>query len=311
MSIDPKNTKINVNNNENVIDTNFNKWLQGIPYEVAFWQSYYGNKKRRKDLFGWSMFNKPCVLDDFDIETYIRNCKSLDPRLLDVGCALSYAFGNIIDGKQANVSYVDPLAPFYNQILKRHKVDRPYITFGMIESLSAFFDKDSIDFIHVRNALDHCANPLQGIIQCLICLKIGGVLYLNHFVNEAENEGYRGFHQFNISIENGQLILWNKNSHINVTEFCKSFATVKTSITQAGRIVAVITKTADIPADLDQSEQNALNMSKIMISTVEYFHSFSNSVNYQLKRLVSTIGHRTMRLLPYSLLNIIKRLAGR
>lgn len=297
-------------NSEDVIDTNFNKWLQGIPYEVAFWQSYYGNKRRRKDLFEWSMFNKPCLLDDFDIENYIKNCKSPNPRLLDVGCALSYVFGNIINGKQANVSYVDPLAPFYNQILKRYKINRPYITFGMIESLSASFDKNSIDFIHVRNALDHCANPLQGIIQCLICLKIGGVLYLNHFVNEAENEGYRGFHQFNISSVDQQLVIWNKNTRVNVTEFCKDFATVETSITQFGRIVAVITKTANIPSDLDHSEQNASNMAKIMISTVEYFHSFSHSFNYQLKRLISTIGHRTMRILPYSFLNTIKHLVG-
>ena len=145
---------------------------------------------------------------------------------------LAIAFGNIINGKSTDVTYVDPLAPFYNKILEKYKIDRPLITFGMIESLSASFDKDSIDFIHVRNALDHCANPLQGIIQCLICLKIGGVLY---FINEAEGEGYRGFHQFNISAENGQLILWSKNVRINVSDYCKEFATVETSITDAGR----------------------------------------------------------------------------
>lgn len=328
MNIKQNNTQENLVGNFNIINkldtlggyltehrqvagTDFRKWLKGIPYEVAFWQSYYGNKKRRKELFGWSLFNKQCELDEFDIDTFIQNCKSSSPRLLDVGCALSYAFGNIINGEEANVCYVDPLAPFYNKILNRYKIERPYITFGMIESLSASFDMNSIDFIHVRNALDHCSNPLQGIIQCLICLKPEGVLYLNHFIDEAENEGYRGFHQFNINTEDGQLILWNNNTHINVTELCKPFAKVETSITNSGRVVSVITKTCELPSELNNPEQNAKNMTDLMISSVEYFNSFGNSFTYQLSRLISTLGHRTMRVLPWSLLKAIKRLAGK
>lgn len=40
---------------------NFEKWLKGIPYEIAFWKSYYRNKKRRKDLFRWSKFNQSWI----------------------------------------------------------------------------------------------------------------------------------------------------------------------------------------------------------------------------------------------------------
>lgn len=31
---------------------NTRRWIKGIPYEVAFWQSYYNNRKRLRDLFG-------------------------------------------------------------------------------------------------------------------------------------------------------------------------------------------------------------------------------------------------------------------
>ena len=34
------------------------RWISGIPYEVAFWRSYYGNRRRRRDLFGWSRYGR-------------------------------------------------------------------------------------------------------------------------------------------------------------------------------------------------------------------------------------------------------------
>lgn len=296
--------------NINEVDK-FQRWLSGIPYEVAFWRSYYGNKKRRNDLFGWSQYDKPCVLDNFDIDTYVEGLETSEPKLLDVGCALSYMFGNIINGKSVYVNYVDPLAPFYNRILRKYKINRPEIKFGMIESLTGSFAPNSVDFIHVRNALDHCSDPFKGIIQALAALKKGRVLYLNHFRNEAENESYRGFHQFNITEKDGDLILWNKDAELNVTKLCEEFAETVTSVTSEGRIVSVITKFGDVPARLYNAEEIAIQMTIDMMATVEYFHKFGKSASYQTKRLVSTIGHRTMRLMPYSILNKIKRLAGK
>ncbi len=289
----------------------FQRWLSGIPYEVAFWRSYYGNKRRRKDLFRWSLYDKSCKLDNFDIDSYIASLNSEDPKILDVGCALSYMFSNIINGKHINVDYVDPLAPFYNRILRKYKIERPEIKFGMIESLTGSYAPQTIDFIHVRNALDHCSDPFNGIIQCLVALKNGRVLYLNHFRNEAQNEGYRGFHQFNITEKDGNFILWNKDTELNVTEICKEFAEVNTTVTQEGRIVSVITKQADVPSSFYNPQEIAMQMTSNMMATVEFFHKFSSSAKYQTKRIVSTIGHKTMRMMPYSILNKIKRMAGK
>lgn len=291
----------------------FKKWLSGIPYEVAFWRSYYGNKRRRRDLFSWSLYGKQCRLDGFDIDAYFRDIDCKNPRILDVGCALSYAFGNIIDGKEREITYVDPLAPFYNRILRRYKIDRPAITYGMIESLTGAFGRNTADFIHVRNALDHCADPVAGIIQCLATLKLSRVLYLNHFVNEAEGEGYRGFHQFNITEEQGNLIIRNRKRKFNVTELLKNVATVKTEIFEVEgrqRVVAVITKIAELPVEMFNPEEVTRRVANELIATVEYFQGFRQSAAYQWRRLYSTIGHKTMRLLPFGLLNRIKRLAG-
>lgn len=303
-------------NPSNKVDTDgdFRKWLSGIPYEVAFWRSYYGNRRRRNDLFSWSLYGKPCRLDGFDIDRYIKELGCDNPRILDVGCALSYAFGNIINGKAADVTYVDPLAPFYNRILERYRIDRPAITYGMIESLTGSFGQDTVDFIHVRNALDHCADPMEGICQCLVTLKQGGVLYLNHFVNEAEGEDYRGFHQFNIAEETGNLIIWNRNTRINVTDVLGGVAEVKTQVIEVegrSRVVAVITKTAELPGHLYNQAEVTQRLARQLMATVLYFNSFGCSAAYQWRRLYSTVGHTVMRLLPYALLNRIKRLASR
>ena len=298
-------------NSEDINIVNFENWLKGIPYEVAFWNSYYGNKKRRKDLFNWSMFNKSCELDDFNIHDYISNLDVKNPRIMDVGCALSYMFGNIINGEAKDVIYLDPLANFYNEILEKHNIDRPRIKFGTFETLSFFFDSDSIDFIHIRNALDHSSDPIQGIFQCLAILKVGGVLYLNHFVNEGENEGYRGFHQYNLREDKGQFIVWNKYATTNVTELIKDFAEVKTTITNEGRIVCVIKKLREVPESVYDPKASAKDSVEKLFKTIEFFNHFPTTLNFQIKRAVCTIGHKTMRLLPYSLLNKIKRLAGK
>lgn len=182
---------------------NTRRWIKGIPYEVAFWQSYYNNRKRLRDLFGWSLIGQECVLDNFDMAAFLAARKEEKPVILDVGCALSYAFGTKIGGKDLDIDFIDPLAPFYNKILDKHKPELPHIKFGMTESLGAIYPENSVTFIHIRNSLDHSMNPMKGILQAVDCLKPGGVLYLNHFRNEAENEGYRGFHQFNIDIRKG------------------------------------------------------------------------------------------------------------
>lgn len=291
------------------LKSDLERWLDGIPYEVAFWRSYYADKRSRKKLFARSKYGKECELDDFDIAAYIGSLDgSTGPVLLDVGCALSYAFGNLIGGREMKVTYVDPLAPFYNDILRRYRIDRPAITYGMIETLSASFAAGSVDFVHVRNALDHCANPLEGIIQALVILRKGGVLYLRHFINEAQNEGYRGFHQYNLSEQDGHLILWNRENHIDVTDTLRGFAEVKTTVVDGPRVVSVIKKTADVPTELYDPAATAQRLSEMLITTVRHFYRFGPMMKYQGKRLYSTIGHRTMRLIPRSMLGLIKRL---
>ncbi len=297
-----------MNENGNIL-----RWLNGVPYEVSFWRSYYGSTKRRRDLFSWSLYNKECVVDNFDVQNFIASLPVDEPVAVDLGCALSYTFGNLFPGKPGTkVEYVDPLALFYNRILDDYRIDRPRIRFGMIENLSATYRPDSLSLVHVRNALDHCADPMRGIVEALACLHKGGVLYLNHFRNEARREAYRGFHQWNLDIdERGHLKLWNESGLVDVTERLAAVATVETSITVENRVVAVVTKTAELPPELFDPAESARNASEMLAATVGYFHSLPNTMRYQSSRLFTTMGHRVMRMLPFGLLNRIKKALGK
>ena len=288
------------------------RWISGIPYEVAFWRSYYGNRRRRRDLFGWSLYGRECDTENFDMQAFMSSMRreEADPLVLDVGCALSYAFGNIADGKPMRVEYVDPLAPFYNEILDRYGIERPRISFGMAETLSASYAEGSVCFVHIRNALDHSADPATAIVEAIRVLRRGGVLYCNHFRNEAEREGYRGFHQFNIDEEDGHMILWNRGMRVDVNRMTEGFAEVEVSRTAGGRIVAVLRKTSEVPRGTSGASAGA-RASEMLMATVCHFHSAGRSAAYQFKRLYCTAGHRMMRLMPWAVLDKVKAWAGR
>ncbi len=282
----------------------FKQWLKGIPYEIAFWKSYYGHADSLRDLDSWSEYGKECHLDNFDIKKFVESCPSI-PRFVDLGCALSYTFGTKLDGIDIEIDRVDPLASFYNQILQKYAPNRPKIKYGMIECISACYEKNSVDLIHVRNALDHCSDPILGIMECLECLRIEGVLYLNHHRNEALREGYRGFHQYNIDIEDGKLIIWKKDARIDLNAFLADFSTVECSVTDREEIVAVITKKSElIEYNARKSKERAMKMLNLALQS---FNSSSFSMRYHLDGIVANIAHKTMRRIPRKLVERIKK----
>ena len=251
-------------------------WVNGIPYEIAFWEGVYSNKKRIESLFRWSKYNKEIELVNFDVKEFLSQKEN--PIVVDAGCGMSFCNGDKLEGKQLNAIYIDPLAPFYNKIIEKKKLELPKITFGFIEYLSSFVP-NKISLIIVQNALDHSKNPLKGILECVESLEIGGVLYLRHFRNEAETENYRGFHQYNISIENDDMIIWNKETKLNINSILKDFAVTKTS-TNGNEIIAVITKKQALTNGLIDSKKDIEDLSNQYIEIIEDLHIVSNLLSY-------------------------------
>lgn len=282
------------------------RWLSGIPYEVAFWRSYYRNASSRKALLSWSQLGKECKLDNFNVAEFVEGLNRENPIIADVGCALSYMFSDIIGGKKRDVIYLDPLAPHYNKILDDYSLPYPRIKFGMGETLSLHLPKDSVSLLHIRNALDHSVRPMMGIWQALMCLHVGGVLYLNHKPNEAEHEAYLGFHQYNVDCQDGRLMIWNKEERIDVAEELSGYADVIPSVTEQGRIVAVITKTHAIPSDHQAVRESGMYASGMLETLITYFHTAPNVIGYQARRGAFSIAHGIMRMIPGGMIRKLK-----
>lgn len=245
----------------------FNQWIKGISYEIAFWNNVYRWKHTFQGMMQWSHYGKEIQLEGFNANNYLSAKDT--PLVLDVGCGMSYATGNYIRKESRlaplNIHYVDPLAPYFNQILRRHHKDLPEIECGMVEYLSSFYPHHDVDMIIIQNALDHSANPVKGIMEAIDCLKDGGILYLNHHPNEAEKEHYKGFHQYNITQEEGQLVIWNKTTHWNISKMIEDFAKVTVSIEDNGHIIAVIQKTGDVSPDILANQNDKREMAEMLI----------------------------------------------
>lgn len=200
------------------------KWIQGIPSEIKFWDKLM--ESRGKVGGSEYVFNFRIAPDTpFLLEDELEHCETT---FLDVG---SGPFSNCgIKTSKTNLFFtaVDPLATIYQKIKIKHNISSPITPLaGTVEMLGEQFDKNSFDIVHISNALDHCFDPMEGIRQMLYVCKIHGKLILRHNANEAEKNHYRGLHQWNIEIEEGKFILWNKDMKIDVGEEIKDFAIVE------------------------------------------------------------------------------------
>ena len=239
------------------------QWLSGVSYELAFWNNVYRWKSAYDGMFCWSRYGSTLQLEGMDIVAFLSQIDH--PVVYDVGCGMSYAHGDHLPSADGNIKldvhYIDPLAHFYNKIKYQYRRDVPDVEFGMLEYLTATVGADSAHLIIVQNALDHSANPVQGITEALCTLKVGGRLYLCHHPNEAEAEHYKGFHKYNITEEGGKFIIWNKNHRFVVDDLISACASVNTFRLENGFIVSVIEKRSDcIQANNQQSLQGLMDV---------------------------------------------------
>ena len=152
------------------------QWFLSFLDEVRFWRFQVADKNGDWHYTYRRKFRKK----EFE-------CKRLPKRptshqlVMDVGCGICSPYGHYLDGQKMNLITLDPLAYFYNQINQRFLNDLtdeeeiPIVQFGMFEILSANYGKNYCDFVLVDNALDHCINPLQALIECINTVKVGAV----------------------------------------------------------------------------------------------------------------------------------------
>lgn len=204
-------------------------WDKGIPAEVSFWDEWLETKGSLwPDEF---IFR---INPDSTFQDYLIKYLPLDKQfinILDVGTGpLSFLGKNVnINSevkRELRITGTDPLADEYLVLLKKHNLSCPIFSVkANSEELSKHFPENYFDFVYMRNALDHSFDPLTAIGEMIKVVEKGRFIVLEHENNEAENENYKNLHQWNIAIENGSFIIWNKSTRFNVTEHYKNEVT--------------------------------------------------------------------------------------
>lgn len=247
-------------------------WMSGINNEIRYWNWWvltgggtYDQEHFEELKSGYAKFQLEHLVKEYPV------------KVLDVGTAILSTVGNQTPLGRVDLTAVDPLAFGYKVILDKNNLT-PYVEteFCLTETLDEKFATNTFDIVNMRNALDHSFNPIVGIYQMLSVCKIGGIVHLWHNQNEAEYEKYVGFHQWNIDEQDGNLIIWNRDSKHNVNELLKDFADVKTSrdfVDDREIVIAVITKKANfiIPEKVDSFKIMQAMMQKVCMDAQEIY----------------------------------------
>ena len=118
----------------------------------------------------------------------------------------------------------------------------------------------------VDNALDHCIDPWRSFVESLYVLKQNGHMFLNHRRAEAVYENWTGLHRWNIDCVNGELLIWNRENAINVTERLKEIAEIyvrydeqiTTRETQNVGVQVIKKKDFQLEQFLDMTQESAI-----------------------------------------------------
>lgn len=139
--------------------------------------------------------------------------------ILDVGCGPTFTIGGLHNGKPLDIVGLDPLTDAYSALLKELGIERKYPAYtGLGENLPDYFAEGSFDVVFSKNALDHAQDPYKVIRAMLKVCKDDGMVIFSVFSNEAINTNYSGFHQWNFSKIESNLIFWNHDSAHVLTE---------------------------------------------------------------------------------------------
>jgi len=201
------------------------RWKMGIISETYFWDYFFTKKLMDTDEYRCRMDKNSFLTEK--ITSLLPNNPAV--KILDVGAG---PFTSLEKQSRSHATVeiiaVDALAKEYDFVLKKHHINPPVKTqLAKAENLSEKFPENTFDLVYARNSIDHCFSPEKAILEMLKVVKTGGYVFLEHWANEAENENYKGFHQWNFSEEGGNFTIRSKNEMLNFTQkYQTSFDTV-------------------------------------------------------------------------------------
>lgn len=218
-------------------------WEKGIEAEVQFWDEWF----QTKGIF-WPedyafRMDPQAPFQEYLIRYLPTEKKTID--ILDVGSGPVSYLGKTLPGtdQQIRIIATDPLADRYMMLLRKFNIHNPITTIkANAELLTDFFPSDYFDFVYMRNALDHSFDPVIAVGQMIEVLAPDRYLILQHENNEAENEKYQDLHQWNIQIEDGEFIIWNKSTRYNLSTIYSEVANIRCEKDETFNFIEILKK---------------------------------------------------------------------
>jgi SAM-dependent methyltransferase len=226
---------------------------EGLQDEASFWRRALANDGKFWSPEAYRERLNPMS----EFQPHLRELVERSPyatakrvRVLDVGAGPLTAVGRHWPGRDVELVAADPLAKTFDAILDELGINPPTRTIvASGEALTEVFPADAFEVVVCGNALDHSRDPLLCLQQMRTVTRPGGWVFLWHFRNEAQEEGYSGLHQWNLDMSaDGDLIVWSKKSRHSARDLFGRNASVDCRPDpQVPR--AIITRIQKLPAE--------------------------------------------------------------
>jgi SAM-dependent methyltransferase len=183
-------------------------WREGFHEEVAFWERVLPGRVATLDDYR-ARADPNAPVSDPVIERLLTEIPEQIVSIIDVGSGPLTAIGKTYPGKTLRISAADPLAPEYARIMREAGLEPPVPPIACRgEDLLEHFRPESFDIAFAQNALDHCVHPQRVITNMVRLVKSGRFVVLRHKRSEGRHQNYRGLHQWNFDVEDGEFVIW-------------------------------------------------------------------------------------------------------
>ena len=196
------------------------QWRQGLKEEADFWRLWI-----EKEGLDWPedfifRCSPTSELQDYVKAQLTDKKPGAKVRLLDVGAGALTGLGKLWSGREVEIDAVDVLADTFAADLSSCGIIPSVPTvFGEMEELSRLFNRDTFDFIYVCSSL-HCSySPLKALNEMIKVVKPGGSIMFSQVQNEGRRRGYSGIYQWDIVLEDGNLMLGNVACRVDLGAF--------------------------------------------------------------------------------------------
>jgi SAM-dependent methyltransferase len=218
-------------------------WSEGLASEVEFWKEALPRRVATDDSYKLRVDPKAPIRDPL-LKTLIAKIPAETVSILDVGAGPLTALGKTYPGKLLSITATDPLATEYVRIMRDAGIEPPVPpTPCRGEDLLDLFGPSTFDIAFARNALDHSIDPVRVITNMVHVVKDDRFVVLRHLRREADRNLYRGLHQWNFDIEEGEFVIWRiRGEKIRVNRILGDAAAVA-CFEENGWVVCLMTKT--------------------------------------------------------------------